>query len=96
MKIVHVVPPPGSGGQRHEERFPDEMEETEIHILLGMRAKKYGLLKTGNGDETCFYLDHPGTVVAFGEVKNKIFTETGRVDAKDIKKLCPEIYTLEE
>lgn len=82
MQIVHVIPPINSGGHRHEERFPDEMEETEILVLLGMRAQKYGLLKLGG--QTVYYLDHPETVVAFGAAEDKKFVESKRIDLKSI------------
>lgn len=89
MKYVHVIPPEGWSGERHEEQFPDEMAEYEIYILVGMRSIRYGVLK--KGDEVKRYLDHPGTVVTFGTVENKKFTPTKEINKDDIKEAMKEV-----
>lgn len=85
MPIVHIIPPAGSDGDRHEEQFPDEASDEQI--LAGLTEPRpvgdrlappvqegYGRL---SGDR--LYLDHPGTVVAVGVVEKKKFVEVRRL-----------------
>lgn len=83
MIIVHVIPPPGTSGHRHEEHFPDEMSDHEILIRVEERSARYGFLITGtrpNGSPSFVsYFDHPGTIIAVGDVVKKEFVEVRRI-----------------
>ena len=81
MQIVHVIPP--TGGDRHEERFPDDATPEQIlHALTQPRPapdatgwlpptqEGYGRL----ADNT-LYLDHPETRVVIGRAEKKKFVE---------------------
>lgn len=85
MQIVHVIPPAGAGGDRHEEHFPDAATAGEVIAALtrpravGDRVmpplqEGYGRLADGG-----LYLDHPGTVVAAGDVIGGVFVERQRI-----------------
>lgn len=88
-KIVHVIPPAGSGGDRHQEEFQDNTSEAEIWMLIGVRARKYGLLKIG--EQSMFYLDHPRTVVTYGVIEKGQFKATDEIDKQKIKDTLLEV-----
>lgn len=87
-KYVHVIPPEGWKGERHQEEFPDNTRTYEIYVLLALRAKRYGALK--KGDEVMGYLDHPGTVVTFGKIEKGEFKPTEEIDKADVLKALAE------
>jgi hypothetical protein len=82
MQIVHIIPAPGMEGDRHEERFADDVTAEQIldaltkpRVVANGRVAPplqdgYGLLKDGRG-----YLDHPESRVVIGRVENRQFVE---------------------
>lgn len=83
MLVVHVIPPPGQKGDRHEERFPaGTPREKVLELLTRDRPAPdgrgvlpplqdgYGRLADGRA-----YLDHPGTRVVVGTAEGKVFQE---------------------
>ena len=94
MVIVHVIPAEGTGGDRHEERFPDGTSDVQIMDALTKPREvvtragaqtlpamqdSYGRLK-GN----IAYLADPRTIVSVGTVDRELspqgdFIETRRL-----------------
>jgi hypothetical protein len=94
MVIVHVIPPAKSGGDRHEERFPDTTSDTAIiaalmqprqaivngeALMLPPIQEAFGRLNGGG-----LYLSDPRTVVAVGIIDRELspvgsFIETRRL-----------------
>jgi len=87
MILVHVIPPAGHDGDRHEVHFPDGTSDEDIFLALrvcgGPRPTDpplqdgFGRLKGGEK-----YLDNPGTVVAVGRAANREFVETRRLQGQ--------------
>jgi hypothetical protein len=86
--IVHVIPPEGSGGHRHQETFPDDF--TDAQVIAGLTEERtlekkppiqdgYGRMKVPGNPAGVKYLDHPATIVAVGHIEGKAFIEDRRI-----------------